>query len=627
LKAEAETRVHVATVQAMVKRVFNADNPIPVDEYDCIIVDEAHRGYTLDQEMGEGEAMIRDSSQYLSSYRRVLDYFDAYKVGLTATPAAHTTDIFGRPVFTYSYREAVADDWLIDHEPPYSIETELNTKGIQLNAGQEISVVDRSTGQLDLAMLEDELNFEVEAFNRNVITPDFNRVVAEAFAQNFDPTGDEKAMVFCVNQDHAELFKHKLDDAFKAIWQEDYNSDAVQIITGKTDHVSKAIARYKNERYPSVAITVDLLTTGIDVPPICHLLFVRRVKSRILYEQMIGRATRRCDDIGKTAFYIHDAVGLYETLQDVSTMKPLVKDPNIQLDQLIDELHNPASQDTPGAQEGTSHAHDVLDQISQKIMRVLRKAQNKGETQPPVKQKLDELQELWGVEPAKLHKHLHEMGPQQAAIFLNQHVNLVNQLDDVKALIGSANRPVIYEGRDELISIGQGYGVAEKPADYLDSFTAFVKDQLNQNVALKVVCSKPKELTREQLKEVRLLLDSAGYSEAKLNSAWRNQTNQDIAASILGHIRRAALGEALIPFEQRVQHAMDGIYKQHAWSKVQLKWLERLAKQLVHEVIVDEQFINKRFADQGGIKRFNTVLNNKLDDVLEELKEHLWEAV
>lgn len=68
--------------------------------------------------------------------------------------------------------------------------------------------------------------------------------------------------------------------------------------------------RYKNERYPTVAITVDLLTTGIDVPPICYLLFMRRVKSRILYEQMIGRATRRCDDIGKTAFYIHEAVGL-----------------------------------------------------------------------------------------------------------------------------------------------------------------------------------------------------------------------------------------------------------------------------------------------------------------------------
>ena len=346
---------------------------------------------------------------------------------------------------------------------------------------------------------------------------------------------------------------------------------------------------------------------------------------------MIGRATRRCDQIGKTAFYIHDAVGLYETLQAVNTMKPLVKDPSITTEQLIDELQNPASFDAPGSQEDTSHAHDVLDQLSQKVMRVLRKASNKVETEPEkhqdLKVKLDELEELWGVKPEKLHKHLHEMGPQQAKQFLSQHSNLLNQLEEVKAYIGSSNRPIFYEGEDKLIEITQGYGVAEKPADFLDSFDAFVKNQMNSHAALKVVCSKPKELTREQLKEIRLLLDSQGYSETKLNTAWRNQTNQEIAASIIGHIRRAALGEALIPFEQRVHHAMEGIYQQQAWSKVQKQWLDRLAKQLVHEVVVDSQFINNRFAEKGGITRFNKVLNNQLDDVLEELREHLWDAV
>ena len=83
---------------------------------------------------------------------------------------------------------------------------------------------------------------------------------------------------------------------------------------------------------------MDLLTTGIDVPEICHLVFMRRVRSRILYEQMKGRATRRCDDIGKTVFKIYDPVDIYEALEAVDTMKPLVKNPNITLDQLIDEL-------------------------------------------------------------------------------------------------------------------------------------------------------------------------------------------------------------------------------------------------------------------------------------------------
>ena len=94
----------------------------------------------------------------------------------------------------------------------------------------------------------------------------------------------------------------------------------------------------------------------------------------------------------------------------------------------------------------------------------------------------------------------------------------------------------------------------------MDSFNHFIRDQLNQSVALGVIVNKPKDLTRAQLTEIRLLLDQHGYTEANLQSAWRTQTNQAIAASIIGFIRQAAIGEALIPFEQRVTLAMQKIY-------------------------------------------------------------------
>ncbi len=97
-----ETKVKVATVQAMVKQIFHGGEPPPIDQFDCIIIDEAHRGYTLDQEMTEGEYAVRDSRLYQSTCRRVLDYFDTVKIGLTATPAEHTTEIFGLTVFTCS---------------------------------------------------------------------------------------------------------------------------------------------------------------------------------------------------------------------------------------------------------------------------------------------------------------------------------------------------------------------------------------------------------------------------------------------------------------------------------------------------------------------------------------------
>lgn len=117
--------------------------------------------------------------------------------------------------------------------------------------------------------------------------------------QELDPFGEEKTLIFCATDLHADMVKRLLDSAFSDLYGDEYNQAAVAKITGQSDKVDLLIRQYKNERYPNIAITVDLLTTGIDVWPICHLVFLRRVRSRILYEQMIGRATRRCDDIGQ----------------------------------------------------------------------------------------------------------------------------------------------------------------------------------------------------------------------------------------------------------------------------------------------------------------------------------------
>jgi type I restriction enzyme, R subunit len=624
MAAEAETRIQVATVQAMVRRIFQSDTPPGVDEFDCIIVDEAHRGYTLDQEMTEGELAVRDQTQYLSSYRRALDYFDAVKIGLTATPAKHTTDIFGKPVFTYSYREAVADDWLIDHEPPIRYETLLTRNGIRFEKGQAVDAINVATGEIEVAELEDELNFGVESFNKTVITEGFNKVICQQLAQEIDPLGDEKTMIFCATDLHADMVKRLLDDAFRELHGDDYNEAAVRKITGASDKVDQLIKHYKNERYPSIAITVDLLTTGIDVPEICHLVFMRRVRSRILYEQMIGRATRRCDEIGKTVFKIYDPVDIYAALQDVSTMKPLVKDPNVTLDQLVEELNNPASFTSEGTLTGETHAHDVLAAISQKVMRVLRKAGKRAEKNPAVKERLSRLEQQWGIAPAELHRHLHTLGPRGALEFVREHRNLVQQIAEVKQLIGSEYMPIIAKHEDELMQRVQSYGAYSKPEDYLQSFNAFIRHQLNQSAALSVVVNRPKDLTREQLKEVRLLLDQHNYNEAALQSAWRSKTNQDIAASIIGHIRQAALGEALLPFEQRVANAMQRIYALTNWTQVQRSWLARLAKQFTHEVVLDRQFVNQRFDVDGGAKRLNVMLGGQLDQVLTTFADGLW---
>lgn len=626
---EPETRIHVATVQSMVQRIFSSDDPPSVGTYDCVIVDEAHRGYTLDQEMTEGELEIRDQGQYLSTYRRVLEYFDAVRIGMTATPAKHTTEIFGKPIYTYTYPEAVADSWLIDHEPPIRYTTLLSEHGIQFDKGDTVQSINLQSGVLDTSELEDELHFDVGSFNKGVLNASFNQVICEQLAQEFDPQGKEKTLIFCASDDHANIVVNLLNQEFRSLYGDDYNEAAVKKITGSTPHVEDVIKRFKNEAYPNIGVTVDLLTTGIDVEEICNLVFMRRVRSRVLYEQMKGRATRLCPEIGKTVFRIYDPVDLYATLEKVDTMKPLVKNPNVTVEQLIGELNNDASYSAEGREPGRTHADDVLDQLNQKIMRVLCKAEFHAQKRPDIREKLDQLEQSWGVPAAQLHKRVHaiakEHGTRAAVDFLKNNTQLLQQLEDVRTLIGSSYKPIISEHQDELISREQSWGVHTKPEDYLQSFSEFIQNKLNESVALSVVVNRPKDLTRDQLREVRLLLDSAGYGEAHLQSAWRTKSNQDIAAGIVAHIRQAALGEALRPFSERVDHAMQGIYAQRAWTPVQRQWLDRIATQLKFETVLDNSFINRAFAQKGGSRTVDKLLGGQLDSVVSALSEALWQ--
>ena len=292
---EDETKVHIATVQGMVKRLlYNDEERQPsVTDYDLIVIDEAHRGYLLDKEMGEDELLYRDQLDYQSKYRMVIEYFDAVKIALTATPALHTTQIFGKPVFKYTYREAVIEGYLVDYDAPHKIKTQFNTEGIKYNKGETLALYDPVTHEItNSEVLQDEMNFDVEKFNKQIITPSFNRTVLEEIARDIDPEDvmQGKTLIYAVDDEHADLIVKILKEIYTNYG---IDNDAIMKITGSVAggnkrKVQEAIKSFKNERFPSIAVTVDLLTTGIDVPEITTLVFMRRVKSRILFEQMMG---------------------------------------------------------------------------------------------------------------------------------------------------------------------------------------------------------------------------------------------------------------------------------------------------------------------------------------------------
>ena len=605
---ESETKVQIATVQSFVKRLLYPSDEtaiLTVDQYDCIVVDECHRGYLLDQELSETELTFRDFNDYISKYRRVLDYFDAVKIGLTATPALHTTQIFGEPVYTYTYRKAVIEGWLVDHEPPYQIKTALSEDGIVWNPGDQMEFFDPHTGQLDLVHAPDTVRIEVEQFNKRVIVPDFNRVVCESLAQNIDPTLPGKTLIFCVNTDHADL----VVDQLKLALEKQYGSiedDAVLKITGNADKPLQLIRRFKNEDNPKIVVTVDLLTTGIDVPEICNLVFIRRVNSRILYEQMLGRATRLCDEIGKEVFRVFDAVNLYNAISNVSQMKPVVNKPDFSFSQLVGELET--------VQDSAAIA-SIIDELLAKLQRKKRSLSDDNK---------EAIETLAGMPVEDVVSHLRESSPSEAAQWLRERREIAQMLDRRD---GGMQAVLISRHQDVLRSVERGYGDAERPQDYLDGFTAFLRENLNKIPALLVVTQRPRDLTRAQLKELRLLLDAAGFSETNLQVAWREMTNEDIAASIIGFIRQAALGDALVPYGDRVDKAMKKILASRAWTAPQRKWLERIGQQLKTEVIVDRDAFDRGAfkAQGGGFERLNKTFDGRLEEILVDINEALWQ--
>ena len=210
---DRETKIHIATVQSLVKRILypEGDTMPSVTDYDLIVVDEAHRGYILDKEMSETEMLYRNQDDYISKYRTVIEYFDAVKIALTATPALHTTEIFGKPVFNYSYREAVIDGYLVDHDAPHNIRTKLRVEGINYQKGEQLAIYDPVTGEvLNSAELEDDMKFEIDSFNRQVITENFNRTVLEEIAWDFNPDGQGKTLIYAVDDNHADLIGRHL---------------------------------------------------------------------------------------------------------------------------------------------------------------------------------------------------------------------------------------------------------------------------------------------------------------------------------------------------------------------------------------------------------------------------------
>lgn len=613
---EDETKVHIATVQGMVKRLlYNDEERQPsVTDYDLIVIDEAHRGYLLDKEMGEDELLYRDQLDYQSKYRMVIEYFDAVKIALTATPALHTTQIFGKPVFKYTYREAVIEGYLVDYDAPHKIKTQFNTEGIKYNKGETLALYDPVTHEItNSEVLQDEMNFDVEKFNKQIITPSFNRTVLEEIARDIDPEDvmQGKTLIYAVDDEHADLIVKILKEIYTNYG---IDNDAIMKITGSVAggnkrKVQEAIKRFKNERFPSIAVTVDLLTTGIDVPEITTLVFMRRVKSRILFEQMLGRATRLCPKINKTHFEIYDPVGVYDSLEEVNTMQPVSADPKTTFAQLLDGLE---------VLEDEAHIKNAVAQIIAKLQRVKRRL---------TKEEVNEFKDLAaGLTVEGFIQKIESLPAAEARNTLLMEASLLEMLDDKHGHGGYTK--VISDKQDKFLIRERGFGKNEqRPEDYIEAFEDFVKNNVNEIAALNIICTRPKELTRETLKSLRMALAQNGFTTQQLNTAVSEITSEEITADIISLVRRYAIGSPLVSHQARIRRAVDKLKKAHNFSRVELNWLSRIESYLLNESVMNVKVFDEdeRFKTNGGYKRLNQIFRNNLEGIITELNEYLYD--
>ncbi|MBD1902694.1 DEAD/DEAH box helicase family protein [Trichocoleus sp. DQ-A3] len=603
------TFVYVSTIQRMTINLFGKASvevsedgdiddesdaeelSIPIHAFDLIIADECHRGYTAKE---------------TSAWRNTLDYFDAIKIGLTATPAVNTLSLFKEVVYRYSTEEAIADGYLVDYESVY-IYSNVRMNGAFLREGEQVGVVDTETGEEIYDELEDEREFSTTDIEHKITVPDSNRKIIEDIAKYADRHEEEtgrfpRILIFAVN----DLPHRSHADQIVGICKEVFGrgDDFVQKITGSpsVDRPLQKIREFRNRPQPKVAVTVDMLSTGVDIPSLEFVVFMRPVKSRILWVQMLGRGTRLCDEINKTHFKIFDCLGgsLIEYFANTIDLKiePPRKD-LVPVGQVIKKIYQNLDRDYN------------LKSLVKRLRRI-----DRGMS--------DEARERFAdyIPDGDMGRFAGELTERIERDF----TNTLNLLQDhgFQDLLENYPRAkqnflVAYEQEDTVSSEVMIRG--QKPEDYLDSFCRFVRENSEQIEAIAILLERPRDWKTQALNELREKLGQNQFREQELQRATQ-LVHSKALADIISMVKRAAYAEEPIyTAAERIERAIASVMVGKSFNDEQLKWLGYIQEHLVQNLTLDiDDFeyapIFERFGGKGKAKK---VFSGGLESLIDEI--------
>jgi type I restriction enzyme R subunit len=600
---------------------------MPPETFDFVIVDECHRSI-------------------YGNWRQVLEYFDAFTIGLTATPSVHTLGYFQKNlVAEYPYERSVIDGVNVPFEV-FRIRTEIGEHGGQIEAGFKVPLRDRHTRRQRYEELTDDLVYTATDLDRSVIAPNQIRLILQTYRDTLQtelfPGRNEvpKTLIFAKDDHHAEEIVHIAREVFGK------DNAFAKKITYAADDPERLIAEFRNSYNPRIAVTVDMIATGTDIKAVETLIFMRDVRSSLYFEQMKGRGVRTISDadlkmvtpdaVKKERFVLIDAVGVTESVKQVA--KPLERKREVSFEKLLQ--HVASGRSDPDLVSSLAGRLAVLDRkLSDQDKAVIIEASGGVPLHDIASRLLDSIDAdkvVAATPPPVTEKAIEATGRQmrEAALRL-----LADGPKLRKLLVDLKTQSELYIDEltpDAVISTGFDENAAKATVARFEEFLEQNQDELT---ALTLLYGKPARsarLTYESLEALRQALARPPWMLEPISiwTAYRRLSAGQITANpgrVLTDIVvlvRYALGKS--DTLQPLSAAMAGRFNLwlgreqtsgRTYTPEQIGWLEAIRDHLAANIDLSLRDLQEQpgFVERGGVVAARREFGDRLNTIIDEL--------
>lgn len=620
----------------------------PMEFFDFVVIDECHRSiYNL--------------------WKQVLDYFDAFQIGLTATPDNRTFGYFDQNlVCDYGYQKAVEDGVLVPYNV-FEITTKITQEGAKLALGEYVGRREKLTRREFWNILDEETEYSSKQLDDKVVNVNQIRLIIKAvkeqlpsmFPDRFGADGIfevPKMLIFAKSDSHA-------DDIIKIVREEfaEENKFCKKITYRSEEDPKSVLQQFRNDYYPRVAVTVDMIATGTDIRPLEVLLFMRDVKSRNYYEQMKGRGTRTCSleelkatgtpaaKFTKDHFVIIDAIGVEKSQKTDS--RPLEKKPGLSLKEVLESVHM------------GNKSEDMLTTLANRLIRLdkqldereklnfIEKAEGRTinqvvkqllsahdpDTIESIRQNIEN--EMPGAAPLEKEKAVeeahHHLIERATALFDNYELRdyILDVRKKYDQLLDTINP-------DEILNIGWVKDNKESAEKLVDDFSGWIEVHKMEITALQLFYGQPyqrRDVTYKMIKELveKIKADKPAFAPMNIWKAYENlekvsgQPKNELIALVSLIRKICGIDKTLTSYDQTVdRNFKEWVFKKQAgtlkFTEEQMQWLRMIKEYVASSFHIEkDDFYLNPFNANGGLGKMWQLFGEQTDEIIDELNEVL----